>query len=102
MDYYDYFNCILDKPELSTVLRELINKVDSKLENIGILLRIESHRLKSVKKAECNDPQNCLREMLNIWLNKINPPPSWSVITDALECIGDEQLARDLRSKYLH
>ena len=92
----------LDKPGLSTLLRELIKKVDSKWENIGILLEIESHRLESIKTEEHHNTQNCLREMLKIWLKMINPPPSWSAITNALECIGDEQLARDLRSKYLH
>jgi hypothetical protein len=91
----------LDKPELSTLLKELINKVDSKWENIGILLKIEPYRLESVRTAERNDPQNCLREMLKLWLNKINPPPSWSAITDAIKRLGNEELAQDLRSKYL-
>ena len=94
--YYDY--CTLDKPELRTVLRELI-KVDSKWENIGIFLEVDPHRLESIKIAEHHNTQNCLREMLKIWLKKINPPPSWSAITDALECLGEEQLARDLKSK---
>ena len=93
---------VLDKPGLSTLLRELIKKVDSKWENIGILLEIESHRLESIKTEEHHNTQNCLREMLKIWLKMINPPPSWSAITNTLECIGDEQLARNLRSKYLH
>jgi hypothetical protein len=92
---------ILDKPGLGILLRELIKKVDSKWENIGIMLEIESHRLESIKTAEHHNTQNCLREMLKIWLKKINPPPSWSAITDALEYVGDEQLAHDLRSKYL-
>ena len=92
----------LDKPGLSTLLRELFKKVDSKWENIGILLEIESHNLESIKTAEHHNTQNCLREMLKIWLKMINPPPSWSAITNALECLGEEQLASDLRSKYLH
>ena len=92
----------LDEPGLSTLLRELIKKVDSKWENLGILLEIESHRLESIKTEEHHNTQNCLREMLKTWLKMINPPPSWSAITNALECIGDEQLARNLRSKYLH
>ena len=92
----------LDKPGLSTLLRELIKKVDSKWENMGILLEIEPHRLESIKTEEHHNTQNCLREMLKIWLKMINPPPSWSAITNALEYIGDEQLAHDLRTKYLH
>ena len=93
--------CTLDKPELRTVLRELI-KVDSKWENIGIFLEVDPHRLESIKTTEHHDTQNCLREMLKIWLKKINPPPSWSAIINVLECLGEEQLAHDLRSKYLH
>ena len=92
---------ILDKPELSTVFKELL-KVSCKWENIGILLEIEADSLESVKAAEnTGNTQNCLREMLKIWLKKINPPPSWSAIIDALYRLGDEQLAHDLRSKYL-
>ena len=91
----------LDKPELRTVMRELI-KVDFRWQNIGIFLGVDPHRLESIKTAEHNDTQNCLREMLQIWLKKINPPPSWSAIIDALEDLGEQQLARDLRSKYVH
>ena len=82
-------------------MRELI-KVDSKWQNIGIFLEVDPHRLESIKTAEHHDTQNCLREMLQIWLKKINPSPSWSAITDALERLGEEQLAHGLRSKYLH
>ena len=102
--YYDidyFYYCILDNPGLSTLLRELI-KVDSKWENIGILLEIESHRLESIKTAEHHNTQNCLREMLKIWLKRISQPPSWSAITDALECLGEENLADYLKSKYSH
>ena len=77
-------------------MRELI-KVDSKWQNIGIFLEVDPHRLESIKTAEHHDTQNCLREMLQIWLKKINPSPSWSAITDALEYLGEEQLAHDLR-----
>ena len=98
IDYFYYY--ILDKPGLSTFLRELI-KVDSKWENIGILLEIEPHRLESIKIAEHHNTQNCLREMLKIWLKRISLPPSWSAITDALKYLGEEKLADDLRCKYL-
>ena len=82
-------------------MKELLNKVACKWENIGILLKIEPYSLESVKTAENNIPQNCLREMLKTWLKKIDPPPSWSAIADALQCLGDEELALYLRSKYL-
>lgn len=75
--------------------------VASKWEDVGILLDIEPESLESLKTAENNSSQSRLREMLKIWLKKINPPPSWSAIADALQSLGDEQLAQNLRSKYL-
>lgn len=93
-------DCIVDKPELRTLLKELL-EVAYKWENIGVLLGIEPNILQSVKSAVRDEPTNCLREMLIIWVKQICPPPSWSAIVDVLEDLKEEKLAFDLRSKYL-
>ena len=46
------------------------------------------------------DPQNCLLEMLEIWLERVNPPPTWAAIIEAVEFLGEEQLGKTLRDKY--
>ena len=87
------------KPELKDLMTELLNTVSDKWENIGILLGIEPGKLDTIKAAE-SLPQNCLREMLKIWLKRVSPPPSWTAIADAVDLLGDQKLADLLRTKY--
>ena len=44
----------------------------------------------------------CLLEMLTVWLQSTDPPPTWSVLTEALESplVGERLLAQQLRDKY--
>lgn len=88
------------KPELKDLAKELYSTVSDRWEDIGILLGIESGRLNAIKTAE-KLPQSCLREMLKIWLNRVSPPPSWSAIADAIDLLGDQNLADCLRTTYL-
>ena len=90
------------KPELKDLAKELYNTVSDQWEDIGILLGIESGRLSALKTAENHIAQSRLREMLKIWLKRVSPPPSWAVIADAVELLGDQNLAAHLRNKYMH
>jgi hypothetical protein len=87
------------KPELKDLLKELYTKA-SEWFNIGVLLGINTGILDAIKTAENHTPQNCLREMLRIWLNGVSPPPSWAAIADAVEVLTDQRLAEQLRTKY--
>ena len=69
---------------------------------MGILLDINDGDLKQLKSDNRDDSKACLRDMLRIWLNRVDPPPSWSAIADAVEDLGDKQLPHELRSKYAH
>ena len=87
------------KPELKDLLKELYNKA-SEWINIGVFLGVDTGRLNAIRIAENHIPQNCLREMLMIWLMRVSPPPSWAAIADAIEVLGDQNLADQLRTKY--
>ena len=87
------------KPKLQDLLKELYRSA-SGWENIGILLGIDSKTLDSIKATEKSTSENCLREMLKVWIKKVSPPPSWSAIAEALEVVGDEHLASQIRTKY--
>ena len=43
-----------------------------------------------------------LLEMLTIWLKSTNPPPTWTILTEALASppVGEGLLAQQLRDKY--
>ena len=88
------------KPELKDLLKELYTKASDMWEDIGILLGIKDGQLKQIRTDNVNDSRSCLREMLRTWLNRVDSPPSWSAITEAVEFLGDENLATHLRSKY--
>ena len=88
------------KPELKDLLKELYTRASDKWEDIGILLGIDPGRLDAIKTAENHTAQSCLREMLKIWLKGVSPPPSWAAIAEAVELLGDQNLADQLRTKY--
>ena len=87
------------KPELKDLFKELLTKAADKWGNIGILLGIELGRQDAIKATE-NQPQNRLREMLKIWLNRVTPPSSWSAIAETIDLLGDQKFADHLRTKY--
>ena len=89
-----------NKPKLKDLLTELLTKVASKWMNIGIMLDLEQGKLKTVKADHGSDSESCLREMLQIWLNQVDSPPTWSAMAKAIESIGDSELAKDLKTKY--
>ena len=88
------------KPELRDILKELYcTKAADKWEDIGIMLDICG--LDKIKSAHSNQTsQSCLREMFKLYLEKDNPPPSWAAIVEALECVGEKELAAKIKSKH--
>ena len=84
------------RPTLPQLLKKLYN-VAEKWEDIGILIEIESDKLNNVKKENNPSQRDCLREMLKIWMKQVSPPPTWSSMADALETVGEEELAGSLR-----
>ena len=88
-----------DKPRLKDLLREL-RVAASVWEDIGILLGIDDGQLKQIESDNASDIKACLREMLRVWLSRVDPPPSWSAIVEALKLLGEESLAAQLTGKY--
>ena len=50
-------------------------------------------------KADCSDSGSCLKEMLRIWLKRVDPKPSWRELIEALNDLGEEKRADDIRRK---
>ena len=89
------------KPELREILKELYStKAADKWEDIGIMLGIKTSDLDAIKSAGNQTPQSCLREMLKLYLQKDSPPPAWTAIVEALEFVGEESLATQVKAKY--
>ena len=87
-------------PTLKLLIKELYNTAANKWEDIGILLDIEDGELAKVKADNHGDSGSCLREMLRIWLKKVNPQPSWTDLIEALIHLREEKLAQQLKERY--
>lgn len=91
---------ILSKPELKDLIDALYHKVADRWKMLGVCLQIPEGRLDNIE-INRRDPCNCLLELLQTWLKLVHPPPTWAAIIDAVEFLGEEQLGRQLREKYI-
>ena len=60
---------------------------------------IPTHVLNKIKSEE-ERVEDYLRETLSEWLKQIDPPPTWTVLAEAVEVI-DEPKAKTLRLRCL-
>ena len=51
-------------------------------------------------EASFLDPRKCLLEMLEEWLKRVHPPPTWAAIIESVNFLGEKQLGNELRRKY--
>ena len=82
--------------ELSTKFLKSVNG-----KKLGLELGLLYPTLQKIGKAQRDDVDDCMMEMLAAWLQQQdnvsqNGVPSWSVLRTALEEIGERQLASEL------
>ena len=87
------------KPELKDLTDVLYHQVADQWKILGIQLGISHGSLKSIELKYRQDPHNCLLEVLEMWLQQVDPPPTWAAVIDAVEFMGKKQLGRQLRKK---
>ena len=78
----------------------LYHKVADKWKVIGVLLEIPRAKLAGLAEKCQDDPHNCLIKVLETWLERVHPPPTWTAIIEAVEFLGEDQLGKELREKY--
>ena len=66
----------------------------------GVMLKIQLSFLNNIAAKYPHGPGNCLMEVLEQWLKRVNPPPSWKVLTEALQILGEEKLACELEEQH--
>ena len=86
------------KPELNDVLRELFTYA-ANWENLGIFLGVNAGQLEAIKSSN-NQSENCLREMLKLWLQQVDPAPTWKAMVNAIQYLHDFDFASKLEKKY--
>ena len=100
--YFYYYFCYADvmKPTEKQLMIELHNTVANKWHAIGTFLEISGGQLNIIADRHRGDPQKCLMDMLSGWLQRINPPATWSDIAGAVEFTGRPDVAQQIRQKY--
>ena len=86
-------------PSLKDLVAEL-NEIGLNWDMVGIILGIDPDILDALKEDNQNNSTRCLIEMLKILLKNVSPPPSWSVIAEALQSIGYPVIKERLKMKY--
>ena len=82
-------------------LHSELHLVADKWYSLGVQLQVPIETLKCIRRE--NLPMTeCLLEMLTAWLKCTTPPPTWNILTEALESppVGEILLAQQLRDKY--
>ena len=86
-------------PKFIVLLKELLSKVSADWEDIGLALDLKQGQLRAIK-SDHHESNKCFREMLKLWLNQVEPPPTWSAIIEAIDTLQYKSLAEELRKKY--
>ena len=70
--------------------------------HIGIQLDMEIAHLNAIRNKYRDEADFCFTEMLTDWLKRMNPPPTWEALVDALksQMVGYEQLADTIEKKH--
>ena len=78
-----------------------LHPVSDKWFPLGVQLQVPIETLRSIRRENLPMTERLL-EMLTVWLRCTNPPPTWNMLTEALESppVGERLLAQQLRDKY--
>ena len=86
-------------PNMKDLMGDLMEVANS-WKHIGIYLHLPMSTLKSIAVKEYDDPSRCLSEMLQAWLIRPSPSPTWPAIIEAVEFLEEKRLAKLLKIKY--
>ena len=76
-----------------------LDGVSEQWREIGTFLKLDEKQLKEMESSQGSVPQQCLREVITMWLAREQPSPSWSAIIEAMEFLGHVDLVLRLREK---
>ena len=87
-----YFLFLTGINDLYDVFKKLTDVAD-KWKNIGLALRLRPSELNRISSNKSSDVIDCLRDMLELWLNKTYDverfgEPSWQLLREAVHSIA--------------
>ena len=90
----------MDKPTLRVLLEELRSVTD--WFTLGTLLGVEHSKLTQIQAEYANFPHvlnRCKIELFSYWLDMCHNP-TWDMVANALDGIGAEAVARNVRKNH--
>ena len=83
------------------LLHNELHLVSDKWFPLGVQLQVPTATLRCIR-SDFRTVADCLLEMLTVWLQCTNSPPTWDILIEALESppMGERHLAQQLRDKY--
>ncbi len=96
-----------DRPDKSNeppALRQafkILMCISDRWRNIGILLKLDNGILGKIDTDCRGVPDNCLREMLDLWLRQVNPQPTRKALAEAVEVYDPKLAEKILKADYL-
>ena len=69
--------------------------------NIGLELGLNIFKLNKIEELNHRRVDECFSEMLTVWLQHLDPPPTWSALIGALQSptVRYKELAKQLKSE---
>ena len=92
---------VLSKRDLKSVRREVV-AIASKWYDVGLELDLSADELDAIKKANRDNPQDCLRDLLRLWLSRVDTKPTWRALSNALTspAVNEQALADTIERKH--
>ena len=87
--------CKGGRPNTKETLKLLL-PLAAKWKIIATLLEIDDHIISRIKADE-DGVCDRLQEMLSVWLKRVDPPPTWLALAEAVEVV-DELKAEVIRN----
>ena len=64
------------------------------------MLDFDKSFLDYIEAKNQKDLYEGLIDLLDIWLKRADPPPSWNALFEALQSLGEEVVVLEIREKY--
>lgn len=89
-------------PSTTPQLREafqILLPIAYQWQNIATLLGLPGGQIEAIEH-DTPTVNDGLRKMLLEWLKQINPHPSWERLAEAVDSLGNQTKAKEIREKY--
>lgn len=78
-------------------MKLLYNTIADKWNALGTYLDIPTETLNIIDEKKGSDPQKCLLDLFDVWLTRLDPPPTWEAMAEAVGVVANPTLAAEVR-----